>query len=164
MNSKENSKKTFWPYGIILGFVAIIAACVATIVISLDYPVYMDDYYFTSSSEVDRNINDIEESQARFDEKFSITLVNRAISQGENANVKAVVRSKDGLNLANLEGEILLTRPDSSKFDRNLAFKFEDEFLLSEGFVVDKPGRWQVMIKLTDGKDTGFYKFELVAL
>nr|MBP3725376.1 hypothetical protein [Campylobacter sp.] len=42
----EKNKKTFWPYGILLSLVAIVIACVITIIICLDYPVYTDDSYF----------------------------------------------------------------------------------------------------------------------
>ena len=42
----EKNKKTFWPYGILLAIFAIIVACIVTVIISLDYPVYKDNFYF----------------------------------------------------------------------------------------------------------------------
>lgn len=160
---KSKKRKPLGLYVIILSFIGIITACVWTIVFSLDYPVYMDNYYFSSVDEVDRNINEIEASQERFEEKYSLTLVDKVIYQGKDSQVKAIARANLGSSLDNLSGEILLTRPDTSEFDKNLKFKFEDIYLISENFKVNKPGRWQVFIKLSDGKDTGFYKFELIA-
>lgn len=160
---QSKKRKPLGLYAIILSFIGIITACVWTIVFSLDYPVYMDNYYFSSVDDVDRNINEIEASQARFEEKYSLTLVDKMIYQGKESQVKLIAKTNLGSSLENLKGEILLTRPDTSKFDKNLKFKFEDVFLISENFKVDKPGRWQVFIKLNDGKDTGFYKFELLA-
>lgn len=161
---QTKSKKTIGPYVILASFAAIITACVVTIIISLDYPVYLDNYYFSSVNEVDKNINDIEKSQENFEKKFSLTLANTVIYKNEESRVKVAIKVKDGSEISNLNGEILLTRPDNSKFDKNLSFKFDNNFLISDNFSVDKLGRWQVLIKLTDGKDIGFYKFELVAL
>ncbi|MEJ3913127.1 hypothetical protein WGW30_08675, partial [Campylobacter jejuni] len=32
------SKKTFWPYGILISIFAIVVACVATIIVASNYP------------------------------------------------------------------------------------------------------------------------------
>ena len=66
------AKKSFWPYGIVLSIVAIILACVATIVVAINNPVEMDSAYMQSHQKVDENITFIKESEARFDKKFEL--------------------------------------------------------------------------------------------
>ncbi|WP_262369842.1 FixH family protein [Campylobacter concisus] len=65
-------KKTFWPYAIVLSFIAIIIACAVTIIIALKHPVEMDSSYMQSYQNVDENITFIKESEKRFDEKFDL--------------------------------------------------------------------------------------------
>ena len=55
-------KKTFWPYAIVLSFIAIIIACAVTIIIALKHPVEMDSSDMQSYQNVDENITFIKES------------------------------------------------------------------------------------------------------
>ena len=64
-------KKTFWPYGILISIFTIVCSCAYTIYYSLDYPVYMDDYYFNKYQKVDNNFNEIQAAQANFRREFS---------------------------------------------------------------------------------------------
>ncbi|NLY04357.1 MAG: hypothetical protein GXZ15_05950 [Campylobacter sp.] len=161
--AKDNEKKTFWPYAILICFLFIIMACVATVVIAVKNPLHMDTYYLENSESVDRNIIEIEASQERFDEKFSVTLVDKFLAIGKLFEAKVIVEPKNKDDAKEITGEILLTRPDTSEFDKSLNFNLEDNTIFIEEFKVDKPGRWQLLLKLNDGTDTGFYKFELFA-
>ncbi|EFU5122702.1 hypothetical protein ACMHOY_001450, partial [Campylobacter jejuni] len=51
------TKKSFWPYGILLSLLAIIIACIVTIFIASHHPVYEDDFYFDSYQNVENNYN-----------------------------------------------------------------------------------------------------------
>ena len=57
------AKKSFWPYGIVLSIVAIILACVATIVVAINNPVEMDSAYMQSHQSVDENITFIKRAR-----------------------------------------------------------------------------------------------------
>ena len=95
-------KKTFWPYAIVLSFIAIIIACAVTIIIALKHPVEMDSTYMQSYQNVDENITFIKESEKRFDEKFD------------------------------LKYEILLTRPQTNKENKILRASWHENDLVSE--------------------------------
>lgn len=156
----EKNKKTFWPYGILLAIFAIIVACIVTVIISLDYPVYKDNFYFDQYQDVDNNYNEIQISQAKFDEKYAVEFIPENAKVGQNFNAKFKITSKDGLNLKDLKAQILFTRPDSSKFDKKFEAKLKDN-TFEANFIPGKPGRWQILVKITDTKDTGFFKFEI---
>ena len=110
----EKNKKTFWPYGILLAIFAIIVACIVTVIISLDYPVYKDNFYFDQYQDVDNNYNEIQISQAKFDKKYAVEFIPGNAKVGQNFNAKFKITSKDRLNLKDLKAQILFTRPNSS--------------------------------------------------
>ena len=66
------NRKTFWPYGILLSIFAIVCACAYTIYYSLDYPVYMDDYYFDKLKEI---IDTMEKLKTDYNEDTDIIFV-----------------------------------------------------------------------------------------
>lgn len=158
--SKE--KKTFWPYGIVLSILACIVACIATIVISLDYPVHMDNFYFEKYQKVDKNYNEIQISQANFDKKYSVNLENIGVLAENDFLIKITITPKNSENLQNLKAEGLLTRPETNKLDQKLDFSLKNGEFISQTINLKNPGRWQVMAKISDGSDTGFFKFEFL--
>ncbi|CZE47763.1 FixH family protein [Campylobacter geochelonis] len=160
----NSSKKTFWPYGILLSIGAIVVACVATVIFSLDYPVHMDSFYLESYDKVDRNYNEIQKSQAKFESKFDVALLPKDINLNKKSEADIKIVSKTAENLPNLTSEILLTRPETNEFDKKLDAKFENGVLKTQEFSVTKKGRWQLLVKLSDGDSTAFYKFELLAI
>ena len=175
----EKNKKTFWPYGILISLVAIVIACVVTIIICLDYPVYTDDSYFDSYQNVDRNYEQIQLSQAKFEQNIKFDPNAKILINGEiyenikelniNRDLKSIksVNSKQNIQLAFdinssiLSAEILLTRPHSSEFNRILDSQFQNGKLITQSFSVPQNGRWQVKIKLSqDEQSTAFYQFD----
>ncbi|MDA3062161.1 MULTISPECIES: hypothetical protein [unclassified Campylobacter] len=203
------NKKTLWPYGIAFSIVAIIAACVATIIFSLDYPVHSDNFYFDKYQKVDENYNEIQISQAKFDEKYKIFISDFSSSGDENFVVLAPKNDtlinelnfdkkflntfrENGFNAQNLlplapnyeisrgnkfsfkiafkpsfdkiHAQIRLSRPETNEFDRDLSVRFQDNFLIVDQFEIPKEGRWQVVARLEDGQNVGFYKFEFIGV
>ena len=51
-SNSSATKKTFWPYGILLSLFAIVCACVVTIIYASNYPVYEDDSFLGKYQEV----------------------------------------------------------------------------------------------------------------
>lgn len=160
MSKDVKKQKTFWPYGILLSIFAIIIACIATIIFSLDYPVYSDNFYFEKYRKVDENFDKIEKSQKNFDAKFSVAILNQKAQMNANS-VEISIKPKIDFDIKKLKAEILLTRPETSEFDKNLKSTLNDEILKTEIFDLPKPGRWQILLKISDEIDIGFYKFEI---
>lgn len=92
---EKEQKKTFWPYAILLSIIAIAIACIATVIVSLNYPVYMDDFYLDSYGNVDKNYNQIQLSQQKFDENFKLELL-----KNEFSNKKVSILSSKSTLLA----------------------------------------------------------------
>ena len=173
-------KKTFWPYGIVISIFAIVCSCAYTIYYSLDYPVYMDDYYFNKYQKVDNNFNEIQAAQANFRREFSfdttpqieqngVVLSNeiQKLRKGKTATIVPLNENFDikfDTNATNFNAQILLTRPDSSEFDRELKGENESGKLIINDLNLTKAGRWQIKAKIiVDENRTGFYQVELYA-
>ncbi|MDA3077871.1 4-hydroxy-3-methylbut-2-en-1-yl diphosphate synthase [Campylobacter sp. JMF_06 NA1] len=157
------NKKTLWPYGIAFSIVAIIAACVATIIFSLDYPVHSDNFYFDKYQKVDENYNEIQLKQQNFEKKYEVNFEISNPQNTEKFSLNLPIKAKNNAKFDKISAEILLTRPDSTTYDKRLNTQFLDGVLRSENFSIEKLGRWQVMAKISDSIDTGFYKFEFNA-
>ena len=153
------AKKTFWPYAIVLSIIAIIIACVATIVIALKNPVEMDTAYMQSYQKVDENITFIKESEARFDEKFGLKF--EPEFKGLQGKFKFLLTPKNG-EISSLSYEILLTRPQTNKDNKTLNASWQENELVSESVSL-KEGRWQLLLRLSDKQDTRYYKFDFNA-
>ena len=203
----ENKKFNPWPYAIMLSFVAIIAAIIHTVVIALDNPVH-EDGFMGKYQEVDHGYNEIQISQAKFDEKYQVYIAEFVANEGESEIVKpkdntdinvlnfekSFLKSlrEDGLNQENIavlapnyelingnkikfkiafkpnadkmNAQIRLTRPETNEFNQDLPAKFENGFISVDEFEVPQIGRWQVIVRLDDGEDAGFYKFEFISI
>ncbi|MCR4942653.1 MAG: FixH family protein [Campylobacter sp.] len=158
----HKSNKTFWPYGIFLIIMACIVLCVYTIIVSLDYPVELDNSYFEKYQKVDADINEILAKQKEFEANYEVSFIKPdfKISKDKLLNVKVVSKNATPINL---NSEVILTRPDTNKFDIKTAAKFQGENLLIDTPELPLEGRWQIMLKLFDTKVSGFYKFEFNA-
>ncbi|EAJ7607107.1 hypothetical protein A7L95_05695 [Campylobacter coli] len=168
------SKKTFWPYGILISIFAIVVACVATIIVASNYPVYEDDFYFDSYQNVENNYNIIQKQQEQFDALFKVEFQNDKIDLIGKRKIASytinadsylaqfkITALNDQANIQNLKSEILLTRPHTREFDQKLLGQIQDGVLSVSLSQLEK-GRWQLKIKLsTDDEITGFFSYEL---
>ena len=73
-SNSSATKKTFWPYGILLSLFAIVCACVVTIIYASNYPVYEDDSFLGKYQEVDYNFNEIQQKDEAFKREFRVNL------------------------------------------------------------------------------------------
>ena len=153
--------KNYWPHAIVISLVLIIISCVATIVVAVKNPVEMDGFYFERYQNVDENINEIEASQKRFDARY--TLKFEPEFDGLNGHFKIAVVSKNGSLAPNFTHEILLTRPATNEQNQNLNAKFDGQILKTQPITLPKKGKWQILLKISDANDTGFYKFSFEA-
>ena len=153
--------KNYWPHAIVISLVLIIISCVATIVVAVKNPVEMDGFYFERYQNVDENINEIEASQRRFDDKYALKF--EPEFDGLSGHFAIAVAPKNGLQASNFTYEILLTRPATNEQNQNLDAKFDGQILKTQPVTLPKKGRWQILLKISDANDTGFYKFNFEA-
>ncbi|MCH5336786.1 MAG: hypothetical protein J1D99_05140 [Campylobacter sp.] len=167
-----SKEKTFWPYGILLSILAIIIACIATIIFANNYPVYEDDFYMDKYQSVDYNFNEIQQKQENFDKLFKVLFQNDKITIAGKRKIKFYEVSSNELltfkieKLGNLnpdviKASVLLTRPHQNTQDQMLEAKIEKD-ILSVSLPELESGRWQLKFKLTANDEAiGFYSFEL---
>lgn len=168
----SENKKTFWPYGILLALLAIIIACVVTVVIASHHPVYEDDFYFDSYQNVENNYNEIQIAQKNFNQLYSVSLdlnstqdkrKRRIYTLNSNASkvrfiVSDVIEDDEYPNF--IKVDLLLTRPHTNAQNIKLqpqAFKEDPKTRTNKSFhhyFIDaalpplQKGRWQLKIKI----------------
>lgn len=164
-------KKTFWPYGILLSILAIVIACITTIVIASDYPVYEDNFYFDTYQNVESNYNKIQNNQKCFDENFKLHIKDKEsfiykrklvyyINEGQN-EFRIFIENLKNYDLNKLQIEALLSRPHTNKNDEKLQVKLDANELVFD-FNVKEKGNWQLLLKITQNENSiGFFKFFL---
>lgn len=164
-------KKTFWPYGILLSILTIVLACITTIVIASDYPVYEDNFYFDTYQNVESNYNKIQNNQKHFDENFKLHIKDKEsfiykrklvyyIDEGQN-EFRIFIENLKNYDLNKLQIEALLSRPHTNKNDEKLQVKLDTNELVFD-FNVKEKGNWQLLLKITQNENSiGFFKFFL---
>ncbi|MBK1971863.1 FixH family protein [Campylobacter sp. TTU_617] len=164
-------KKTFWPYGILLSILAIIIACIATIIIASDYPVYEDNFYFDTYQNVESNFNKIQNNQKQFDENFKLYIKDKEsfiyknksiyyINEGQN-EFRIFIKNLKNYDLNKLQIKALLSRPHTNKSDEKLQVKLDANELVFD-FDIKEKGNWQLLLKITQNENSiGFFKFFL---
>ncbi|TQR54464.1 hypothetical protein DMC01_10235 [Campylobacter troglodytis] len=177
MQAKKSSKKTFWPYGILLSILAIVGACIATIIFSLDYPVYEDDAFLQKYREVNSNFNELQIQNENFQKAYELSLdlpvkFGRKkrqfyeISQAQRLEFKLLQKTQ--LEARDLKITVLLTRPHTSTQDQwlentNLEAQDLNTSILSLVLPELERGRWQLKLRLERDENTvGFYEFEFL--
>ncbi len=184
-SNKNSSSKTFWPYGILLALFAIVAACIATIIYSLDYPVYEDDAYLQKYQKVNNNFNKLQLQDAAFRQDFEVKLnlqpqfdkKNRPFYEIKSAqnlefsviskgDLNANIISKNDLKNDDIKPTLLLTRPHTNTQDKLLDFsqiKQNNASLFRIALPSLEKGRWQLKLRLEkDENSVGFYEFNLL--
>lgn len=120
----QKSEKNYWPHFIVglVIFAAILG--VWTIKAAIDNPVELDNSYMLNYHAVNEDINEILKKQQIFDRKYEIVLLSPKISYGEN-EIVLLLKDKEGNVVKDGEIKILLTRPDTTRFDKKFEPKYE---------------------------------------
>lgn len=148
----KNSAKA-WPIAIISSILACVAASVATIIISLDYPVEMDSAYLSNYKAVDAKINDILANQKEFEAKYEVKFLS-------DDKISVKLKASQGAP-ASLKCAAILTRPETNAFNTDLPCAIDDGTIrldVPQRFA--KPGRWQILLRLSDDSISGFFRRE----
>jgi putative lipoprotein len=158
---KTPNKKTFWPYGIMLSLVAIFVACVATVVISLDYPVYMDDFYLSKYQNVDKNYNEIQISQAKFEKKYSVSFTQNNVKVDTPTDISIKITPLLGQTLPKFSSDVLLTRKFTTEFDKTFTLNSQGNEIIIPQVTLKDQGIWQIKVIISDdANNTAFYSFD----
>jgi len=153
-----------WPIGIILAILGVIVLGIWTIDQASHNPVVVDDYYFDSYQNVERNINDIIKKQQAFDKKYNVNIGTKAFQIGPNGlAVTIMTKANQPVNDANIT--VKITRPDTDEFDKKPKLKSQKNGIYTfETFDIEKIGRWQIMTKIaTPDQLVSFTKTEVNA-
>ena len=164
MKKQSKLSELRWPIGIVLSILGLILLSVWTIKQANRNPVVVDDYYFDTYQNVERNINDIIEKQQAFDKKYNITIDAKAFHIGKNG-LAVTVTTKANTPVDDANITVKITRPDTDEFDKKPKLKsVQNGQYTFEAFDIEKIGRWQIMTKIaTPDQLVSFTKTEVNA-
>ena len=171
----KNKEKTYWPH-MILGFLILgMTLSYWTVKSASSLPVQESNEYMMKYQQADMNINEILESKALFDQRYTIEIRNakKAMVKLENAKrAKAessvvltqgknsftyVVTTKDGTAVSDANVTFLLTRPHSVKEDKYIEnIPFTDGKFQINDIDIEKAGRYTLQLRAKIGKVTGY--------
>lgn len=157
MNKNAGRK---WPIIIAVSTLIVIGFGAVTIKTAINNPVEMSDYGMQGYHEYDRDANDIINSKIAFDQKYLISFLTPQITE-KGAVLSYQVTDKSGNPVNDAKFEVVMTRPDSTKFDVNCT-----QASVSEGKYtfnpVDLPkeGRWDIMAKVSVGAVQRYYNLK----
>lgn len=133
-----NNNKTYWPH-MIVGFLFIgLTMGFWTIKSASSMPVERENAYMMAYQDADKNFNEIQEAQAKFNSKYTIKLLNAKIVHiddnnnsrkyhndpielAQNSSIKYDIIDKNGKSVTDdLNVTFLLTRPQTDKEDQKI--------------------------------------------
>lgn len=143
------SSGKIWPYAISISIILIFGACVATIVVATKLPVEKSDLYMADYHDADKNANALIKSRIAFDKKYKIDYIAGGLSI-DNSSVKYRVTDVNSNLVDNANIVIVVTRPNSRKFDLELNSPIVKDGIYSfSGINLPKEGRWDIMAKVS---------------
>lgn len=158
MINKNAGKK--WPWIISISTIIVIGFAIATIKVAINNPVEMSEYGMQGYHEYDNHVNDIINAKIEFDKKYSITFLTPQISDKKSI-IAYAVKDKSGKAIEDANISVVLTRPDTTKLDITLDNPaIENGVYTFKAVDLPKLGRWDIMAKVTVGKDERYYNMQ----
>jgi hypothetical protein len=160
----QKKSKNYWPHGILASLVIIAAMCVYTVIYSLDYPVEMDNYYFESYQQVDKDFDKIKFAKEAFDAAYNVEFVAGELERGGANTLTMLIKDKSGNCDFTPQIKTLLTRPETNRYNQYLnATKEANCAWQLSNFEIERAGRWQFETKISIGNATRFFKYEALS-
>ncbi len=158
---KKKYERNYWPHAIVISIFLIIGACVWTIIIALDNPVEMDDFYLQKYQDVDKNINLIIKKQKDFFTKYNIVNKTQKFDLNKKNNIVcSLIDKNSSKKIENAKVIFHLTRPETTKLDKTIVASLVDGEYIAKDVELKKLGRWQLKVKATIGSNEGFKEYE----
>jgi len=157
--------KNYWPHGIVLVLIFMVCACAAVVIIAMKNPVEMDSFYMEKYQQVDENINEILAEQKLFDENYILEYKTKKFIIGASNSFELSLKNKkDGILLENAEIKLMVTRPETNKYNQEILVKQANNgVFVFNGIKINKPGRWQILTKIHVNGKSGFNEYEVYA-
>ena len=157
MSKKESN---YWPHFIIALVVFAIILGVWTVKTAIDNPVEMDNSYMMKYQDVDKNFYKIEKEKKEFDKRYLVRVKNERLKRGKNL-IQIIVKDKNETKeIDSAQIELLLTRPETTKYDKKVKAKYVDGIYVAE-VEIPKEGRWNIILKVTVGDLTRYFTIKL---
>lgn len=174
-----------WPLSIIGIFVVLSIMLFGILYISLRSPIHSENIFQMGYQDVDKGFNDIHAAQLAFDSTYNVTITTPKLSaepietmrangekvyfdhgfslNGEN-RFTIQIKDKSGKAVDNAAMSLLLTRFETSEFDKKVAVLPDtDGIYKSKPFTIAHPGRWKIVAKVAIGDKTGFFEHDVFA-
>ncbi|MGD9970821.1 MAG: FixH family protein [Sulfuricurvum sp.] len=156
--NKDAGRK--WPLIIALAIMGVVFLSIVTIKIAINNPVEMSDYGMQNYHQYDANANDIINAKIQFDQRYNVSLLTAQIHEHDTV-IEYKVTDKNGTAVDNAQFDVVLTRPDTIHNDINLSLPSVKSGVYTFSPVdLSKPGRWDIMAKITIGNDKKYYNLK----
>jgi len=142
-----------WPSAIILMIFWAIIAGYKTISLAIENPVEQSSIFLEGYHQTDKNINQILEDKLAFDNKYQLD-ISKLKFENNSISGRIQLLKKNDLSVVHANFELLLTRPETTAFDKKLSTNDEVNFDLP------KKGRWIVHLKVQTKNNTGYFSIE----
>lgn len=160
MSTMDKSAGKKWPWIIGLSTVAVIALGVGTVKIAINNPVEPSDYGMQGYHSYDDHVNDIITSKIAFDKAYTITFLTPKIEEKQSV-IAYHITDKEGKGVDNATVKVVLTRPDTTKFDINLSNPtVSDGKYTFPPVDLPKVGRWDILAKVSVGDKQRYYNLK----
>ena len=157
---KADNKGMIWPYAIGVSIIVIFGACVATVVVANKLPVEKSDTYMMGYHEADDKANDIINAAISFNKKYKVEYLTNSLHV-DASTIKYRVTDVDSNPVNNAEIKVVITRPNNHKYDQELSSpKIQNGIYTFDVIELAKEGRWDIMAKITIGKEQRFYNLK----
>lgn len=155
----KNSTK-IWPYAITSSIVLVFLFGVATIIVTGEANIQESDDYMTHYQDADANANKLIKAKMEFDKKYNIKYMSDGLLKS-NATIKYSVTDKNSNPINNAKIVIATSKPETKEFNQKMDNPKVDKGIYSfDGLAFPKAGVWNIIAKVTVGKDYRFYNIK----
>ncbi|WP_456380840.1 FixH family protein [Hydrogenimonas sp.] len=160
MDQNRKDEINYWPYAIVGMILTVVLLGIWTIKVAVSNPVQLDNNYMMDYQDVDENINEILAQQKVFDSKYRVDMTQNRLKKGENRVIVALT-DINGDPVDGAEIIAIVARPTTLKGEKKLGpFKREERFYVSDSFVLEHGGRWNIQVKIKVGNDIGYKTYK----
>lgn len=156
MGITSNGK--IWPYAISAAILIFFGAIVFSVTFIIkETPVEKSETYMMGYNHADIQANELIQARIDFNKKYKITYVTELLTQ-ESTVLKYKVTALDGSDINDAKFLVRITRPDNQKHNQELRDpSIKNGVYTFKSVTLEKPGRWNVMAKVTIANEERFY-------